>query len=135
MQSLKEDRKVSSTLIPGRSARKPPPIKDAVRLMQMRRRLRIVSSSMQSKFRCFPGGCCEVTASAVERHTALDYQNGLFIDDDGVAHPHAWNVDPETGDIYDLTIAQFGERFSNIQRISRTSPIYERYEAGLLAGY
>ena len=64
-------------------------------------------AEIRSELSDFPRGCCEYTAALVQEVFCYPKHSGLFIDDSGVGHPHAWNVDPETGKTIDLTATQF----------------------------
>ena len=65
----------------------------------------------------FPHGCCSMVARLVEAQLGFRFQQGLYLADDkeNIGYPHSWNILPDTGDIIDLTLEQFGSGHQHIE--------------------
>ncbi len=70
--------------------------------------------------------CCCHTADKVSKETGMGFRAGYFFAD-GEKTEHAWNYDPETDEIVDLTIGQTILGFPEILIVSRNSEIGRQY--------
>ncbi len=88
-------------------------------LLDLRKRL-------SSGLRGYPAGCCLYTSARVEWESGLVRVDGHYIDDDGFAYQHSWNLDPETGKYVDLTANQFDHTLPEIVILDRNSEEAQR---------
>ena len=100
-------------------------------LKQLEPQLLALRASVAKEGAEFPPGGDWRMARLVEEKLHLPLQSGLFVDNAGRGHPHAWNVEPDTGDIVDLSLVQFNPTSRPIE-ISQPRDIEEsRYLAGV----
>ena len=84
-------------------------------LKEIEQDLLALRSAVASEGLQFPRGRCWAIAKLIEERLHLPRQSGLFVDDDGRGHPHEWNVHPQTREIADLSLSQFGSQWRELE--------------------
>ncbi len=74
---------------------------------------------METDFEGFPEGYCMKASEIVAEELKMKKARGIFVDDHGISHVHAWNK--KDGKIYDLTADQFSGKFPKIYIIEENS--------------
>jgi hypothetical protein len=77
------------------------------------KRLISLRKNLEKERKAFPQGNCADVSALVKRTLGLQVIQGEFVSE-GKHYGHAWNYDPESGEIVDLSADQFDPKIPRV---------------------